>query len=905
MSCPTDNRQTQALDARGEVSLRVLNGPESGRRLSTATLPCTVGRGGSSRIRLLDPDDPPGISREHAVISRRDGNLVLTDSSTNGTRVVSRWLNRGETESLRPGDELQLGPSLRLRVEGTPARGVARDEIHPPSVSPNSPVGHPEPTDFRLRISSRENLAAAWRRVWLNRGCAGPDGVTVSDFAINAARRLGALRDELLHARYRPLPARIFAAPKRRGGVRRIAILTVRDRVVQQAIHLVLQPVAEPHLPDCSYAYRPGRSAHDALRAIDGWLNEGRSWAAETDIAGFFDHVDHALLLDQLATIAAHQATIGTPWLLSLINVCLSASGEAKGIPQGGPLSPLLSNIYLAGFDRHLLRQQHALARYGDDLVVMCRTRGDAQAALAEMEAYLRRGLGLSLNPEKTRVTPLERGFTFLGYHFDARGRRASPVAIADLRERLDAATPAQVPAILRGWRQYFRAGDPSQPPAEPAMGEATRPQPLAVAGPCRPRPEVSQRLLQLFAGRDDMHARETFHTSAGRGRRLFTPCSGSITSDLAEAHLAGTACIAHYLVLAEGFVRTLVLDVDAEGDTTNPAVGELSHDLWRELRRVGVPAFREDSGRRGEHVWVCFSEPVPVEDARRLARLTAARVGVPRPGVRLEIFPRRNEWTGPELGDAVKMPLGLHPATGRRCSILDERGDPIRDPGEALESIRTITAVGLQSAIGALRGPLPDPAAGLTTGRVAEAERAGLGSDPIAALLGGCTVISGLANLAERAGHLRHVHLLTLLYTAGHLGKPGRDFIHRTTALCRNYDPHVCQRFIDALEPREKPISCRRIREWLEETGEQALCTCPGERRSPLDLVSIEKATRSRIAGTATPEIPMDERDLWCAVEQDLFAPQPPVETAETAEADEVAEASHGTPPTQEEPSP
>src|SRR5262249_37897914 len=156
-------------------------------------------------------------------------------------------------------------------------------------------------------------------------------------------------------------------------------------------------------------AYRPGRCAHHALRALDALLSEGLTWIAETDIAAFFDTVPHDLLLERLA------ACVPDPFTLTLIARCLAAGAPAPGtgMPQGAATSPLFSNLYLAEFDRHLTGAGWRLLRYGDDLVIACESRARAQAALAEAAGYLQSRLRLSLRADKTRVVPLEAGFTF------------------------------------------------------------------------------------------------------------------------------------------------------------------------------------------------------------------------------------------------------------------------------------------------------------------------------------------------------------------------------------------------------------------------------------------------------------------------------------------------------------
>lgn len=881
---------TPAVSLEG-ASLEVLNGPEAGRRLPIKALPCRLGRAERCEVVLRDPDEPPALSREHATLEDERGALIVRDHSVNGTHVGSRRLQRGEAAEWAAGDTLQLGPTLRLRwVAGarSPLEQGAGScgEVSAPH-SGKIPAPPARPGALRGFLTSPETLAAAWRRVELNRGAAGPDGVTVPEFAQNASSRLAELRRQLERGRYEPLPPRLFAAPKRSGGVRRIAILSIADRVVQQAIHMALQPLLEPDFPPCSYAYRPGVCAHDALRHIDGLLRQGLPWVAETDIAAFFDTVAHSVLLDQLAD------RVPDPFALSLVARCLAvgASAPGAGLAQGAAASPLLSNLYLAEFDAHMLAGGWNPVRYGDDLLFVVPTRGRAQAAIAEAEGFLRARLRLSLQPEKTDVAPLAKGFTFLGYRFTEAGRSPSPQSVAQLQERLEEAAPAQAPAVRRGWENYFGLA-PAEPTAPPVA---------------RLDDEWMSRFLRLFGGREDAHAQQ------GKGR--FTPCAGPLTPERVHAHLAGTETMAAYLLRQDGRVGAVVLDVDAArgagGESGMVAATAFALDLRRVCRMYGVPVALEDSGRRGRHLWVFFSEPVAPERARRLARLLSLEAGFPRPGVRLEILPRHTEWPGPELGDAVKLPFGVHPATGWRCHFLDDEGEPISDHVIALGSVRTLPAAQVEAVIAALaQGAAPEQA-----GLKADAPRPDTAAvaDPVTRLLDGCGVLRALAERARQTGHLRHTHNLILLYTLGRLGAPGAAFLHRTLAQCRNYDARICQGYLDRLDAQHLPLSCRRIREWLEEEGESGLCDCAPGRRSPLDCLkdapndtgqalpaAKARTLKARPAPSPLPSEAEDSlREAWQGVLADLFTKPPAADdnVAVEDEADETTRAEEETP--------
>ncbi len=865
----TDDRPTAT--GATVIQLCLLSGPEVDRTITIARFPCLLGRGGQSQVVLADPDEPPSVSRDHAILSRHGQDVLVTDRSTNGTWIAGQKLRRGESAPLGPGEELRLGATLRLAWRMEESAFVTRAPIMSPA--PLLPVPA-VPGSLRAFLTDPETLREAWRRVALNRGAAGPDNITIADFARNADKRLAALREELRRGRYQPVPPWLFAAPKRAGGVRAIAILTIQDRIVQQAVHRAIQPLLEPLFPPCSFAYRPGVSAHDALRAVDASLSKNLCWAAETDIADFFDSISHRLLLEKLGT------AVPDTFALTLIARCLGAgaSSPGQGIPQGAATSPLFGNLYLAEFDGHMLAGGANPVRYGDDMLFLCASRAGAQVALAEAEGFLRSRLELSLKAGKTAVTPLAQGFTFLGYRFTAAGRRPAPEAQASVAERLREAEPAKAAALARGWANYF--GE------EPPEGKE-RTQEAAAA---LPDSAWTERFLALFGGREDAHARQPRHK--GKGRPRFVPCAGPLRGEEVTAHLSGAETLAAYLLRQDGTVGTVVLDVDAaeDGPESHEAAFAFARDLRRLCRSVGVPAALEDSGRRGRHLWILFSAPIPAEKARRLARLLAAQAGFPRPGVRVEVLPRHTQWPGPELGDAMKLPFGVHPVTGRRCHLLDEDDQQITDPEAALASVRTLEVAALDDLLRTLSR--------LGTEPPIEARQPPL-PDACAPVVAGCSVVRSLIERAEQTGHLRHTHRLILLYTLGHLGVEGAETIHRVMALCRNYDAAICQGYLDRLDPERKPISCARIREWLEEEGETGLCTCPRERRTPLSLIPREavaappRPARREPAPTVTASSDrgptVEDRRLWDTVAADLFAvPSPASEPLSDVAGDE-----------------
>ena len=331
--------------------------------------------------------------------------------------------------------------------------------------------------DLMERIVDKDNMREAYAKVRSNRGSAGVDRMGVSEMHDYFKERADELFEQVLKGKYAPSPVLRVEIPKQeKGKVRRLGIPTVVDRVVQQAIAQQLTPMFEPRFHDSSYGFRPGRGAHDALLACKRNVDEGYTWVVDMDLERFFDTVCQPKLIQTLSE------TVKDGRVVSLVHKYLNAGvmvGGVReetrvGVPQGGPLSPLLANIMLNELDWELDRRGHRFVRYADDAMVFCRSRKAAQRTLESITRFIEGRLRLKVNEEKTCVARFNH-VKYLGYGFRMfKGEcrfRAHPESIRKMKDRIRELTgrgkaipndlrPAMVSDFVRGWVGYFKLAD-------------------------------------------------------------------------------------------------------------------------------------------------------------------------------------------------------------------------------------------------------------------------------------------------------------------------------------------------------------------------------------------------------------------------------------------------------------
>ncbi|WP_366924190.1 group II intron reverse transcriptase/maturase [Metallumcola ferriviriculae] len=373
-------------------------------------------------------------------------------------------------------------PADENRMEGSPQKNSAEHEgyagVHNPLKITENNITDANLSKERLleAILDRDNMNKAFKRVKSNKGSHGVDGMGVDELLQHLKETGDQLRQSILDGKHRPNPVRRVEIPKDNGKKRNLGIPTVVDRVVQQAIAQVLTPIFEKQFLDESFGFRPGRSAHDAIRKCQENIDEGYSYVVDMDLEKYFDTVNQSKMVEVLSR------TIKDGRVISLIHKYLRAGVIVRhkfeeadvGVPQGGPLSPILSNIMLNELDKELKRRGHRFVRYADDLLIFCKSRRSAERTYENILPFIEKKLFLKVNREKTVVDYVGK-VKFLGFSFyRKKGEtrvRIHPKSVAKMRSRVKELTARsngmgneframKLRRYIMGWINYFKIAD-------------------------------------------------------------------------------------------------------------------------------------------------------------------------------------------------------------------------------------------------------------------------------------------------------------------------------------------------------------------------------------------------------------------------------------------------------------
>jgi RNA-directed DNA polymerase len=343
------------------------------------------------------------------------------------------------------------------------------------AVNPNgrANMGHvrkqPNPNGNLLeRIVSRENMLLAWKRVKANKGAPGIDGITIKEFPDYLRKYWQRIREQLFAGSYEPLPVRRVEIPKPTGGFRPLGIPCVVDRLIQQAIAQVLNPIFDSDFSETSFGFRPGRSAHDAVYQVRDYIRKRKRIAVDMDLSRFFDSVNHDVLMHRLSR------KIHDKRVLRLIGKYLRAgvvvSGRlqrtSKGVPQGGPLSPLLANILLDDLDKELEKRGHNFVRYADDFIILVKSKSAGERVMQSVRLFLERKLKLQINEKKSHVRETNQT-NFLGFTFKKTKICWSESSFREFKRRVKQLTGRswfvsmeyryqKLTEYVRGWMNYY-----------------------------------------------------------------------------------------------------------------------------------------------------------------------------------------------------------------------------------------------------------------------------------------------------------------------------------------------------------------------------------------------------------------------------------------------------------------
>ncbi len=318
------------------------------------------------------------------------------------------------------------------------------------------------------QVVAKDNILSAWKQVRANKGAPGIDGITIEEFPEYAHENWKGIKTSLLDGTYKPSPVKRVEIPKDNGGTRPLGIPVVLDRVIQQAVCQVLTPVFDPHFSESSFGFRPNRSAHQAVQKVLRLIQRGYAYVVDIDLEKFFDTVNHDVLMNRVSRRVSDKG------ILRLIGKYLRAgvvvngrlNETSKGVPQGGPLSPLLSNILLDDLDKELEKRGHQFARYADDLTILVKSKRAGERVMESISRFLERVLKVKVNRNKSRVVKAEES-SFLGFTFTRKKLTVSEKSLTRFKSELRRLTGRswgvsmdyryyKIRTYIQGWINYF-----------------------------------------------------------------------------------------------------------------------------------------------------------------------------------------------------------------------------------------------------------------------------------------------------------------------------------------------------------------------------------------------------------------------------------------------------------------
>jgi RNA-directed DNA polymerase len=330
----------------------------------------------------------------------------------------------------------------------------------------------PKDTDLLELMLCRENMTSAWKRVKANRGAQGVDGLSINETEIEIRETWNSIKGRIEDGSYTPSPVRRTEIPKGNGETRPLGIPTVLDRLIQQALAQVLVQIFDPSFSKQSFGFRPHRSAQEAVQYIASHVKNGKKWAVDIDLSKFFDRVNHDLLMERVSRKVSDKRILRL--IGKFLRAGVSVEGVVKptplGVPQGGPLSPLLANIMLDDLDKELESREHIFARYADDFVILVSSQIAGKRVMTSIQRYIEKKLKLMVNVDKSRIIPSTQS-EFLGFTFSRKKICCSDKTMHQFKYRVKCftkrnwgvSTEYRIDALsryLRGWINYYRISE-------------------------------------------------------------------------------------------------------------------------------------------------------------------------------------------------------------------------------------------------------------------------------------------------------------------------------------------------------------------------------------------------------------------------------------------------------------